>query len=177
MGILERNDVTQATICIPSHRPLETSLEPLWSAITYAEARGMKVVISDNSGDPIKRDYFAAAPAHVTYLGDGPDDAAANVLSALSAVTTDFVLLLGDDDFMDAAGDAPAFDFASLAADVVGVKPRIEIWTRDKGVTEVNDFTLDAIDPAQRVLEYARKMRGANSSYYSFFRTAEIVQI
>jgi hypothetical protein len=158
------------TICIPSKRPLETSLEPLWSAINYAEARGYKVVISDNSRDPIKRDYFAGAPEHVRYIADGPDNAAENVLSALSEAESEFVLVLGDDDFINASEGSAAFDFASLSGDVTGVKPRIEIWSKEHGVTDVDQFTIDEGDAAQRVLEFTRKLKGPNSTYYSFYR-------
>lgn len=177
MAILERNDVTQATICIPSNRPLETCIEPLWSAIGYAEARGMKVVISDNSRDPIKRDYFAAAPEHVIYIADGPEKGAENLLSALSAADSEFVLVLGDDDFISAIDGMPAFDFSDVADDVIGAKPRIEIWSEKRGVIDVDQFTVDEEDAAQRVLEFTRKLKGPNSTYYSFFRREPLLGI
>jgi hypothetical protein len=166
--------MTKATICIPSNRPLAATIEPLWSAIDYAAATGMQVVISDNSGDPDKREYFRSAPEHVIYIPDAPAFAPDNLLSAITAVDSEFVLMLGDDDFISRKTSAEPFDFATVANDVVGVKPRIEIWSPKLGLTDVNDFTIDGDNAAARVLEYTRKMRGGNSSYYSFYRTSEI---
>lgn len=163
--------MTQATICIPSNRSLETSLEPLWSAINYAEARGFKVVISDNSRDPIKKDYFAAAPEHVLYIADAPEVPTENLLSVLAPVETEFILMLGDDDHVFPTHGAAPLDFSSVADDVVGVKPRIELWDADRGVERVNIFGIDGNTAAARVIEYTQKMQGGNSTYYSFFRT------
>jgi hypothetical protein len=169
--------VTPATICIPSNRPLATSKEFLESAIDYAGKCGMAVVISDNSGDPEKLAFFQNGPDYLTYLSDSPDDAPGNVLAALSAVTSDFVLMLGDDDRVAYREGAAPFDFSTLPADIVGVKPRIELIGADGGIMDVNDFTIDAEDAAARVIEYSRKMRGGNSTYYSFFRTKEFHDI
>jgi hypothetical protein len=166
-----------ATICIPSNRPLIESVEPLWSAINYAEATGMKVVISDNSGDVEKREYFAAAPEHVRYISDGPENAAENVLSTLACADTEFVLVLGDDDFISRTEGAIPFDFASLPTDVVGVKPRIELWSKDLGIYNLDDFAVDADNAAARVVEYYRSAKQANTTYYSFFRRREFTDI
>jgi hypothetical protein len=152
-------------------------MEPLWSALNFAQRCGMAVVISDNSGDAEKRAYFENGPSHLTYLANGPAGAATNVMAALSAVDTEFVLILGDDDYIDLADGAAPYDFSTLAADVIGVKPRIELVSANRQRVSVNDFSIDETDAATRVLEYTRKMRGGNSSYYSFFRTRQIAAI
>lgn len=167
---------SQATICIPSNRDLIESVEPLWSAINYAQAAGMKVVISDNSGDPEKKDYFTAAPTHVTYIPDAPEDPVRNVISALSHADTEFVLLLGDDDFLSFAEGAVLTDFANLPMDIIGVKPRIVLWSPENGVTQIDDLPVEGDDAAQRVIGYHDKFK-TNSTYYSFFRRRELTDI
>lgn len=162
--------MAKAAIFIPSNRKLKESLEPIWSAIRYAQARGMSVVISDNSGDPEKREYFSAAPAHVVYLPDGPATGSENALRAIDATDADFVTMLGDDDSIATDAGHQAFDFSAVPDDVAGIKPRIEVVGADGEVISTNTFTIDATDPAARVIEHTRKMGGGNSSFYSFFR-------
>ena len=162
--------MAKAAIFIPSNRKLEQSIEPLWSAISYAQARGMHVVISDNSGEADKRDYFAAAPSHVTYLADGPDVGPENALAAINATDADFAMMLGDDDSIGMDESNAPFDFSLVSDDVIGVKPRIDIVSATGAVTDSNAFTIDASDAAARVIEYSRKMNGGNSTFYSFFR-------
>jgi len=162
--------MTKAAIFIPSNRKLEESIEPLWSAISYAQARGMNVVISDNSGEADKRDYFAAAPSHVTYLANGPEVGPENALAAISATDAEFVMMLGDDDSIGMDEGHQPFDFSATGGDVIGVKPRIDIVSGAGEVTDTNAFTIDGLDAAGRVIEYSRKMNGGNSTFYSFFR-------
>jgi hypothetical protein len=162
--------MTKAAIFIPSNRKLEQSIEPLWSAIGYAQARGINVVISDNSGDPDKREYFAAAPSHVTYLADGPEVGPENALNAINGTDADFVMMLGDDDSIAVNEAHVPFDFSQLTNDVMGVKPRIEIVSGAGEVIDINMFAVEAPDAAGRVIEYSRKMNGGNSTFYSFFR-------
>ncbi|UVC11410.1 hypothetical protein IHQ71_13025 [Rhizobium sp. TH2] len=169
--------MTLATICIPSNRKLVEAVEPLWSAINYAAAAGMKVVISDNSGDAEKKDYFSTAPSHVTYLPDTPEHGGANLLSALRQAESEFVLVLGDDDFINFVDGGTPFDFSSLPADVVGVKPHIELADGKGGVSATDTFTIDGGDAAARVLEYTRKAGKANTTYYSFFRRSVLMGV
>jgi hypothetical protein len=162
--------LADVTICIPSNRPLAVSVEPLWSAINYAAACEMQVVISDNSRDPDKRDYFLNSPMHVTYIPDAPEIPAQNMLSVLGAAKSEFILMLGDDDFITHEAGMPVFDFSALGADCVGVKPRIELWGPEKGLMDINEFSVDGAGPAERIIEYWNKMKGGNSTFYSFFR-------
>ena len=169
--------MTRATICIPSNRTLVDAVEPLWSAINYAAKADMRVVIADNSRDAEKREYLSTAPSHVIYLPDTPEHGGANLLSALRQAESEFVLVLGDDDFINFVDGGTPFDFAGLAADVVGVKPQIELADGKGGVSAIDTFTIDAGDAAARVLEYTRKAGNANTTYYSFFRRSVLMGI
>jgi hypothetical protein len=169
--------MTSATICIPSNRKLAESVESLWSAINYAATAGMKVVIADNSRDPDKKDYFSTAPSHVTYLADTPEHGMENLISALRQAESEFILILGDDDYLNFAEGGTPFDFSALAADVVGVKPHIDLMDGKGGKSATDTFSIDATDAAARVLEYTRKVGKANTTFYSFFRRQVLMSV
>jgi hypothetical protein len=158
------------TICIPSNRKLAQSRQSIDAAISYATERGFRVVVSDNSRDPEKAAYYAAGPAHMRYISSAPAHPTDNVISSLDPVGDGFVLMLGDDDVISSTGQSDPVDFAALPSAVIGVKPKIEIWSQCSGVTAINDFEIDESQPVNRVFEYASKSRGGNSTYYSFFR-------
>ena len=161
---------TPVTICIPSNRDLAGSQRSLDSAITYAAQRGFRVSIADNSGDKAKAAYYASTAPHVRYLISDSEDAASNMVVAHRDVTTEFVMPMGDDDFLVSEGSVPVFDFSQLPADFVGVRPTHDIIARDEGVLRSFDYSIDGDKPSARVQEYASKMSGNNTLYYSFFR-------
>ena len=169
--------MTSATICIPSNRKLAEALEPLWSAINYARDAGMKVVIADNSGDAEKKDYFSGVPGHVTYLPDSPSHGMENLVSALRKAESEFILILGDDDYLNFAEGGRPFDFSALDADVVGVKPYIELLDGKGGISATDTFSLDETNAAARVLQYTRKAGKANTTFYSFFRRDVLMSV
>jgi hypothetical protein len=158
------------TICIPSNRPLKTSRASIESAIAYTAATGGHLVIADNSGDPEKALWLADMPAHVTVRRSHAHTALENLVTTFDDVTTEFMLLLGDDDLIELKG--AAIDFASLAGDHVAVRPQIDLWSQDSGVVKSTRFALDSPDVVTRMSDYLRLSDGDNATYYSFFRSA-----
>ena len=173
-------NVSQAspvTICIPSNRPLALAKGPLESAIRFAGARNYRVVISDNSGEGIKLAHFANMPDYVTYLSDPSLPPNANMLACLDATETEFILPMGDDDYVEAVDGAPDFDFAALPPDVAGVRPLLEVFAVGEGVLRTHTFTIDADSAADRMYEYRQKVSGDNTLYYSYFRRSDFREI
>jgi hypothetical protein len=160
------------TICLPSNRPLKESRTAIDSAIAFTAATGGYLVISDNSADPAKPETYAQLPDHVTYLCAPGLSAMDNLLNCLNAITTDFVLPMGDDDMIRQQTGLPPFDFARLDPRFVGVKPQTEISVPTHGIVATSLFHIDDASPKDRMTAYARKSSGSNASYYSYFRTA-----
>jgi hypothetical protein len=165
------------TICIPSNRPLALARGPLESAIRFAGERNYRVVISDNSGEGAKLAYFSDLPDHVTYLFDGKLSPTANLLACLDAAETEFILPMGDDDYIEAVEGEAAFDFSSLGPDVAGVRPLLEVFAVGEGVLRSHSFTIDADSAADRMYEYRQKVAGDNTLYYSYFRRDDFREI
>jgi hypothetical protein len=163
------------TICIPSNRPLKTSRASIESAIAFAAATGGHLVIADNSGDPEKALWLADCPAHVTYRRSDARSALENLISTFDDVTTEFMLLLGDDDLIELR--AGPFDFASLPGDYVAVRPRIDLWTQAAGIVKSTCFALESDDVVIRMSDYLRLSDGDNATYYSFFRSSVYMEI
>jgi hypothetical protein len=165
------------TICIPSNRPIALAKGPLESAIDFAAGRGYRVVISDNSGEGAKLAYFSTVPDHVTYLFDGKLSPTANMRACLDAAETEFILPMGDDDFIEAIEGEAAFDFSTLGPDIAGVRPVLEVFAVGEGVLRTHDFAIDAESAADRMYEYRQKVAGDNTLYYSCFRRDDFHEI
>lgn len=167
----------QVTICIPSNRPLALAKGSLESAIQFAAVRNYRVVISDNSGEGAKLAYFSDLPEHVTYLFDGQRTAVENLRACLDAAETEFVLPMGDDDYVEAIAGEAAFDFSAVGPDVAGVRPMLDVFAVGEGVLRQHSFTIEAENAADRMYEYRQKLAGDNTLYYSFFRRDDFREI
>ncbi len=165
------------TLCLPSHRPLAAGRSSIEAFIGFAENRGYRIVISDNSGDQEKAAAFAGTCQNLVYLADCPQSGAANMLNALLHAETEFVLACGDDDRILVVEGQDAFDFSALPPDHIGVKPQIEIFSNANGLLRRNEFPILSDDPASRMLDYANSVRGDNSSYYSFVRRRQFTAL
>ncbi|MDO9418710.1 hypothetical protein [Pararhizobium sp.] len=159
------------SICLPSNRNLKDSLVAIESALAYADAVDCLVILSDNSGDPEKRVYFEGRSPRLTYLIPPDDSAMTNMMNTLKAVTTPFLMPMGDDDEIYKVEGEERFDLEALPMDFIGVRPQTQIWTRSNGVLQTERFTIDADGSDERILEYNLKACGNNSIYYSVFRS------
>ncbi len=163
--------MSQLSICMPSNRNLKQSRRSIESAIAYAEAVGGRFILSDNSRDPEKRAYFERRSPCLTYVVPDNDDPMFNMMTALSKVETPFLLPMGDDDEVYLLDGETPVDLSTLPADVVGVRPRTQIWKHDAGVTRTERFTIDSPAADERIVEYNQKAKGNNTIYYSIYRT------
>ncbi|WP_156392459.1 hypothetical protein [Rhizobium sp. Root482] len=161
------------SICMPSNRDLAGSRGAIESALAYAQGTGARLIISDNSADPLKRAFLEGLSSpSLTHISSTASDAMGNWMSTLSRVDTPFVLPMGDDDELHLVDGAVPIDLAGLPADVAGVRPLTEIWTAQDGVHHSEAFTIDAPSPSGRLAEYSAKAQGNNSIYYSIYRTS-----
>ncbi|MCV9960857.1 hypothetical protein OIU34_02995 [Pararhizobium sp. BT-229] len=163
--------MSELSICMPSNRPLVRSGNSIRSALAYAERTGALLIVSDNSRDPEKRAYLQNLSPNLVYHDSPSDDASGNWLEVLSLVDTPFLLPMGDDDELHFAEGQVSVDLASLPTDVVGVRPQTQIWMADNGICRTECFTIDETSPGERLLEFARKVMGNNTIYYSIYRS------
>ena len=160
------------TICLPSHRPLSTSKSSIDSAIDFVGKTGGSLIVSDNSGDPQKLAHYKTVPEHVLYLEAPGISGLDNLLNCLAQVKTEFILPMGDDDFIRTAPQLSRFDFSTLDKHFVGVKPMTEIFNEELGIFPIGIFSIDDASPLERMRTYCDKSNGNNASYYSYYRTS-----
>jgi hypothetical protein len=116
-------------------------------------------------------------PDYVTYMDNPGLPPVANLLACLERADTDYVLPMGDDDFIEAMpGEAP-FDFSLLGNDVAGVRPYLEVFAVGEPVLRTHVFTIGAETAADRLYEYRQKIGGDNSLYYSYFRRQDFHEL
>lgn len=163
--------MTQLTLCMPSNRDLRHSACAIETALIYADKRDCRLVVSDNSRDPQKRARYENSHPRLTYVVPDGDSGLQNMISALSKVETPFLMPMGDDDEIYGLDDKQPFEFSDLPADVIGVRPQTFIWTNEKGVQQVDRFSIVADDAGSRMLEYNGKANGNNALYYSVYRS------
>ncbi|WP_428426110.1 hypothetical protein [Pararhizobium sp.] len=163
--------MTQLTLCMPSNRDLQHSTAAIETALIYADKRDCRLVVSDNSGDPQKRARYENSHPRLTYVVPDGDGGLQNMASALSKVETPFLMPMGDDDEIYGLDDKQPLDLSALPGDVIGVRPQTFIWTNEKGVQQVDRFSVTADDAGSRLLEYNGKANGNNGLYYSAYRS------
>ncbi|MEA3535177.1 hypothetical protein [Rhizobium sp. CC-YZS058] len=165
-----RDHLRQLTLCLPSHRPLSAARSSIESLLRFGEETGCRMVISDNSGDPEKREAFEGRSPHLIYLVPEGDDPLDNLTTALSAVETEFVMPMGDDDWIRTGEGVALPDLSTIAPDVAVIRPETEIWAEGR-VVDINRFTIDGSSAEARMLDYVRKAPATNALYYSAFRS------
>ncbi len=168
--VATKHSLHELTICLPSHRPLETAAASIESLLRFGAETGCQMVISDNSDDAEKRRRFERSAPNLTYLVPEGGDPLGNLISALSAVKTRFVMPMGDDDLIATVAGAPPLDLATIGADVAMIRPRTDIWVLD-AVQESVTFAIDGASADARMEAYQQKAPGNNALYYSIMRS------
>lgn len=163
--------MSQLSIVIPSRRPLQTARFALETALIYAKKCNAVMIVSDNSGDAKKAEWLASLGPRVRRLDSDAPDAVSNLLHALRAVETPFLMPMGDDDAAFVMDGLAPMSLASLPGDVVAVRPQTVTWADERGVTRRATFAFDGETPSARLDAYMRHSGGNNALYYSLYRT------
>lgn len=158
------------SIIMPSHRPLDGALRSLESALQFAEKRNGLLIVSDNSGDARKTKALVGCSPNLLYSIPSDMTAQGNHVNALQLATTDFVMMMGDDDEIYEAPDQQPFDLSALPEDYIGVKPLIAVTNAEGQIKRVKDFALEQNTPSERMFGYNEKSGGDNSAFYSIYR-------
>lgn len=160
----------ELSICMPSNRNFADSREAIESALAYCDARDALLIVSDNSGDPEKHAHWKSGFPRLTYFHSPGISSSDNMLQALDAASTPFILNMGDDDALYCDVTQPAVDLAKLSFDYVGVLPLSETFSKTLSAVQRKTFALKQEEPIDRIYAYISAARGNNSLYYSIFR-------
>ncbi|OLP58262.1 hypothetical protein BJF93_06500 [Xaviernesmea oryzae] len=159
------------SLCMPSNRSFARSYSSIETALIFAEKYGCRLIVSDNSEDSEKRDYWIDRSTHLIYLTPGACDVDSNVRNTLTHVDTPFLMMLGDDDEIFLRDDVMPIDLARLPANVVGVRPQTFLWTVPDGIRQSESFEILSEGSEGRFREYNVKAMGNNTIYYSIIRS------
>ncbi|TWD57761.1 hypothetical protein FB480_101514 [Agrobacterium vitis] len=168
--------MTSLTLCLPSNRPLTSAATSIDSAVQFCQQRNCYLVIADNSGDPAKRAYYEQISDRVIYIQSQEKTAIANLLVAVSAANTPFVMPIGDDDFISSSVGSMPIDLTGLSNDFAGVVPLVELRGEDGRVLKTKGCGFESDDPAERLKLYLENAKGDNTGYYSLYRRQPFLQ-
>ena len=171
-------DNKQLSICMPSNRNFIQSKESISSAIGFCEANNANLVISDNSCDTIKNDFWnkIELPNLIFDSNNSLNFWSDNWLNGIKKCKSKFTGIVSDDDVITNLGNSH-IDYDNVAEDVVAIKPIISLWNEAVGIYKINNFIIKANTPTERVLEYLKLAAGNNTTYFSFFRTSYLKEI
>lgn len=169
--------MAELTICMPSNRKLADARAAIDSAVAFCKARDALLVISDNSRDPEKRDYLQAIGAPLVYIESPDASAADNFRICLEAVTTPFLMPMGDDDLLTLIEGATPVDLSELPFDYVGVAPVTHVYSQRAKIGRKKSFEIAGEDPEQRIVDYLQQSDGDNATFYSVFRRDAFLSI
>lgn len=168
----------QLSICIPSNRNFIKSKDSISSAIGFCEANNANLVISDNSCDDIKDDFWnkIKLPNLIFDSNSSLNFWSDNWLNGIKKCKSTFTGIVSDDDVITNLGNSK-IDYDNVDKDVIAIKPIISLWNEAVGIYKINNFTIQANTAVERVLEYLKLAAGNNTTYFSFFRTSLLKDI
>ena len=166
------------SVCIPSNRKLLESKESISSCIGFCEATSTELVVSDNSGDNIKSEFWGKLNLpNFKYLKSNEKlNWSDNWLNGIKSCTEIFTSIVSDDDLIINLGQSP-YNYNDLKEDIIAVKPIISLYNHNAGIYKINNFNIDATNATDRIMQYLKLASGNNSTYYSFYKTIELKNI
>lgn len=167
----------QLSVCMPSNRSFEASYRAIETALAFCEAHDATLIVSDNSRDLEKANYWRNRSKYMTYLDDAPPAQAANARYLFLAVETPFLIPIGDDDELHADPAHTPLDLSALPPDVIGVKPIIEIFVPGRDFNVRRAFGLEGETPGLRLRQFFERNQGDNTAFYSAFRSAIYLEL
>jgi len=162
--------MTMLTICIPSHARLADARASIDSACALLSHDGIEVVVSDNSRDVEKANYYKLMrKSNFRYLESPHDDTNDNWLNAIEAATGEFILMQGDDDILTALPDFRVPQPSDLRG-LIGFRPTFALFSAHQGIYKPTTFSVQGKHAVDRVKDYLQKNGGSNVTIYSGFR-------
>ena len=166
------------SVCIPSNRKFATSKESISSGIGFCEATNSELIVSDNSDDKIKSEFWGKLnlPNFKYLQGKNNSKWNDNWLNGINSCSGKFTSIVSDDDLIVNLGQS-SLNYQDLKSDIVAVKPIISLWNDSIGIYKINNFNIDANKASDRIMQYLKLAAGNNTTYYSFYKTKELKNI
>ena len=159
------------SIYMPSNRNAVMSRNSIDALMAFAgDDEQIEIVLSDNSGDPLKREYLAHRYGgrlhYIDSMGLGVVD---NIATAMNATTGEFIMMCADDDVIyKMTPRLSAFDAISPLTALV--RPTSVLYDDTRGITHISTFSVTNPTAKERVLHYLEIHGMKNTTYYSFVR-------
>jgi hypothetical protein len=160
----------ELTICMPSRRNFKDSYAAIESALAFCEKRDALLNVLDNSDDDEKKAFWEGKSACLNYIKSEAQTANDNMLRAVQAAETPFIMVMGDDDLIIAEDGVAPLDLSDLAFDYVGVFPAVETFLSPEELGPVSVMSLEQEDASARMLAYFDYNAAQNGGFYSIFR-------
>lgn len=155
---------------MPSNRTLAKAKKSIDSVMNFISGTGIEFVISDNSGDADKASYIRTlAQEQINHI-KGPPAAFDNWQNSISLATSDFVMVVSDDDIIVNLFGSPFESIKNVGEDVVGFRPGVVVFNPKAGLLKTTTFGLVASTAKERVEEYFKNAKGMNSTLFSAWR-------
>ncbi|WP_037066806.1 glycosyltransferase [Allorhizobium undicola] len=167
----------QLSIVMPSRRCLEASRFAIETALTFAEKSDAIVIVSDNSGDPAKKQWLDGLGPRLLRLESQARTGIDNLVHGLDAVATPYLFPMGDDDALFAMDGEMSVALEDLSVDVVALRPQTIHWADFGGALKRICPSFMAETAGERLSDYGQKTGGTNALYYSCYRTAVFREI
>lgn len=165
------------TICIPSHKNFDESIDSINSAIVFARQTNSKIILSDNSDCQIKLNYFAKNKIdNLLYQNTSGFDLAKNWYSTVENVSTEFLSILSDDDLILNISNN-SIDYSNVDPSVVAIRPSVNYWATDVGIYNSSNFSITDANAKSRLINYMNVSNSHNSTLFSAFRTELITPL
>lgn len=165
------------TICIPSHKNFDESIDSINSAIVFARQTNSKIILSDNSDCQIKFNYFEKNKIdNLLYQNTSGFDLAKNWYSTVENVSTEFLSILSDDDLILNISNN-SIDYSNVDSSVVAIRPSFNYWATDVGVYNSSNFSIIDVNAKSRLDNYLNVCNGHNSTLFAAFRTELIAPL
>ena len=168
MEIIPEYDLS---VCIPSKRSLVDSKDSISAAIGFCESSKAELQISDNSQDEQKKEFWNNINLNnFNYFSSNCKTSGENWHNAAKNAKGSFIGMCSDDDLIINISN-PDLNYSLLPHDIAGIKPSINLWTKELGFYKENNFSITDETALERVISYSKLCSGNNTTLYSFFRS------
>ncbi|MBB4954612.1 hypothetical protein H4S14_002501 [Agrobacterium vitis] len=160
----------ELTICMPSHRNFEDSRAAIESALVFCEKRDALLIVSDNSGDEAKKNFWEGRSPRLKRIQSDAENATDNMMLAVRAAETPFIMLMGDDDMLGVEEGVASLNLSDLPFDYVGVFPVSEVFLSPTEIVSVSVRVLEQDNASARMMAYMEQGLSNKAPFYSIFR-------
>ncbi len=158
------------SICIPSKKNYLESKDSISSAIGFCESTKSQLHISDNSEDKDKEEVWSNLRLeNLNYIKADKMTATENWYNSVKDADGKYIGICADDDLLVNISKSEV-EYFSISDEIIAIKPTIQLWTNNRGIYNINNFSLTQLSAIDRLNAYISNCNGNNTTLYSFFK-------